>query len=316
MKKDSRIFIAGHNGLVGSSILLKLMDDEYTNLITLPRNFLDLTDTQQVNKFFREYEPEYVFLAAAKVGGILANSRYKGDFIYQNLMIQTNVIDAAFRHNTKKLLFLGSSCIYPKHSKIPIEESELLTGPLEPTNDAYAIAKIAGIKMCQAYREQHGFNAIALMPTNLYGPGDNFDPENSHVLPGLLRRFHEAKEKGADTVMCWGDGSPLREFLYIEDLADACVFLMKEYDSGDIINVGTGTDVTIKALTEMIAETVGFKGTIQWDITKPNGTHRKVLNTNKITELGWNPKIPLEEGIKITYDWYKQRESLQRNMRI
>lgn len=310
VKINSKIYVAGHNGLVGSSILRNLEKNGYFNLITVPHNRLDLTDTKSVNDFFMHYQPEYVFLAAAKVGGILANSKYKGDFIHQNLMIQTNVINAAFRKGTQKLLFLGSSCIYPKNSKTPIEETELLTGPLEPTNDAYAIAKIAGIKMCQSYREQYGFNTISLMPANLYGPGDNFDPENSHVLPGLLRRFHEAKENGTDTVMCWGDGSPLREFLYVDDLADACVFCMNQYNSGDIINVGTGTDVTIRALTEVVVDTVGYKGKIQWDTSKPNGTHRKVLNIDKITDLGWRPTISLEEGIEITYDWYKQRKFL------
>lgn len=314
MKTNSKIYIAGHNGLVGSAIFRHLRQRGYINLLTSPHNTLDLVDTKAVNEFFAYHEPEYVFLAAAKVGGILANSKYKGEFMYQNLMIQTNVIDAAYQHGTQKLLFLGSSCIYPKEAKTPITESSFMTGPLEPTNDAYSVAKIAGIKMCQAYREQYNFNAVSLMPTNLYGPGDNFHPENSHVLPGLIRRFHEAKKKNVELVTCWGDGSPLREFLYIDDLAEACYFCMENYNDGDIINVGTGTDIIIRDLAEMIKKIVGYQGYIEWDKTKPNGTHRKVLNVDKITQLGWKHQTPLYKGIQLTYDWYRNQNTMRGDM--
>lgn len=306
MNLDSKIYVAGHTGLVGSAIHRALVNKGYTNIITANSSTVDLRVSSRVEEFFSYHEPEYVFLAAAKVGGIMANSKYKADFIRDNLYIQTNVIASAYRNYTKKLLFLGSSCIYPKEAKTPILEASFMTGPLEPSNDAYAIAKIAGIKMCQSYREQYGFNAIALMPTNLYGPNDNFSPESSHVLPGLIRRFHEAKEKGHDTVMCWGDGSPLREFLHVDDLADACITSMLCYNDGQIINVGTGEDISIRTLAEMISHIVDYKGRIEWDKTKPNGTYRKVLNIDRIKSLGWSPKITLEEGIRSTYEWYKR----------
>jgi len=306
MKPDSRIYVAGHNGLVGSAITRNLISKGYRNIITKSRRQLNLINHKELELFFRETKPEYVFLAAAKVGGILANLDNKADFIYQNLMIQTNVIDTAHTFGVKKLLFLGSSCIYPKNTKTPIDESELMSGPLESSNDAYAIAKIAGIKMCQSYYEQYNFNAISLMPTNLYGPNDNFDSFSSHVLPALIGKFHEAKIKNISVVECWGTGMPLREFLHVDDLAEACHFCMMSYDSPEIINVGTGEDITIQTLAEMIADVVGFKGDIVWDKNKPDGTYRKVLNTNKIKNLGWSPKITLEEGIKTTYEWYKQ----------
>ena len=306
MKPDSRIYVAGHNGLVGSAITRNLISKGYRNIITKSRRQLNLINHKELELFFRETKPEYVFLAAAKVGGILANLDNKADFIYQNLMIQTNVIDTAHTFGVKKLLFLGSSCIYPKNTKTPIDESELMSGPLESSNDAYAIAKIAGIKMCQSYYEQYNFNAISLMPTNLYGPNDNFDSFSSHVLPALIGKFHVAKIKNISVVECWGTGMPLREFLHVDDLAEACHFCMMSYDSPEIINVGTGEDITIQTLAEMIADVVGFKGDIVWDKNKPDGTYRKVLNTNKIKNLGWFPKITLEEGIKTTYEWYKQ----------
>lgn len=306
MNLDSKIYVAGHTGLVGSAIHRTLINKGYKNIITATSSTVDLRVSSRVEEFFSYHEPEYVFLAAARVGGILANSKYKADFIHDNLYIQTNIISSAYRNYTKKLLFLGSSCIYPKEAKVPIQEASFMTGPLEPTNDAYAIAKIAGIKLCQSYREQHGFNAIALMPTNLYGPNDNFSPENSHVLPGLIRRFHEAKGNNAEVVMCWGDGSPLREFLHVDDLAEACITCMIDYNSGDIINVGTGQDISIRELSEMIADIVGYKGRIEWDTSKPNGTYRKVLNIDRVKSLGWAPKITLEEGIRTTYEWYKR----------
>ena len=306
MKPDSRIYVAGHNGLVGSAITRNLISKGYRNIITKSRRQLNLINHKELELFFRETKPEYVFLAAAKVGGILANLDNKADFIYQNLMIQTNVIDTAHTFGVKKLLFLGSSCIYPKNTKTPIDESELMSGPLESSNDAYAIAKIAGIKMCQSYYEQYNFNAISLMPTNIYGPNDNFDSFSSHVLPALIGKFHVAKIKNISVVECWGTGMPLREFLHVDDLAEACHFCMMSYDSPEIINVGTGEDITIQTLAEMIADVVGFKGDIVWDKNKPDGTYRKVLNTNKIKNLGWFPKITLEEGIKTTYEWYKQ----------
>jgi GDP-L-fucose synthase len=273
----------------------------YTNILSTPSSHFDLRRQEDVERFFKTNEPEYVYLAAAKVGGIGANKDYPGHFIYDNLMIQSNIIHAARKFGVKKLLFLGSSCIYPKMCEQPIKEEYLMTGPLEPTNDAYAIAKIAGIKMCQAYRTQYGFNAISLMPTNLYGPNDNFDLETSHVLPALIRKFHEAN----DEVTLWGDGSAMREFLHVDDLAEACFACMKDYNESDPINVGTGEDVTIGELSDIIADIVGFRGKTIWDTNKPNGTPRKVLNVDKIKSLGWEPKIGLEEGIKSTYEWYK-----------
>ena len=301
MDSESRVYVAGNTGLVGSAIVRMLHWKGYTNILSSPSKSWDLRNQMDVERFFRVNEPEYVYLAAAKVGGIGANAYYPGHFIYDNLMIQTNVIHAARKFGVKKLLFLGSSCIYPKFAEQPITEDQLLGGYLEPSNDSYAIAKIAGIKMCQAYRKQYGFNAISLMPTNLYGPNDNYDLDSSHVLAAMIRKFHEAKDK----VTLWGDGSAMREFLYVDDLAEAAFKCMLRYDSEDIINVGTGKDITIKDLAETIADVVGFKGEIEWDTSKPNGTPRKVLNVDKIESLGWEPKVTLREGIKKTYELYK-----------
>ena len=307
MDNDSKIFVAGHNGLVGSAIVRNLESNGHTNIITRTRAELDLTDTVAVKKFFMEEKPEYVFLAAAKVGGIGGNSDYPADFIYQNLMIQSNIIHSAYVSGVKKLLFLGSSCIYPKFAEIPIAEDQLLSGYLEPSNDSYAIAKIAGIKMCQAYRKQFGFNAVAVMPTNLYGPNDNFDHNYGHVLPSLIAKFHGSKEKSEHWVVkLWGDGSPKREFLHVDDLAEALYIVMDRYDDEEIINVGTGEDITIKELAEMIVEVTGYENEYEWDTSKPNGTLRKVLNVDKVKSLGWEPKIELKEGLKSTYEWYKE----------
>ena len=302
MDSESRVYVAGNTGLVGSAIVRTLHWKGYTNILSSPSHHWDLRNQMDVERFFRVNEPEYVYLAAAKVGGIGANAYYPGHFIYDNLMIQTNVIHAARKFGVKKLLFLGSSCIYPKFAEQPITEDQLLGGHLEPSNDSYAIAKIAGIKMCQAYRKQYGFNAISLMPTNLYGPNDNYDLDSSHVLPAMIRKFHEAKDK----VTLWGDGSAMREFLYVDDLAEAAFKCMVSYDSEEIINVGTGKDITIKELATTIADVVGFKGEIVWDTSKPNGTPRKVLNVDKIKSLGWEPKVGLREGIKKTYELYKE----------
>ena len=302
MDSESRVYVAGNTGLVGSAIVRTLHWKGYTNILSSPSHHWDLRNQMDVERFFRVNEPEYVYLAAAKVGGIGANAYYPGHFIYDNLMIQTNVIHAARKFGVKKLLFLGSSCIYPKFAEQPITEDQLLGGHLEPSNDSYAIAKIAGIKMCQAYRKQYGFNAISLMPTNLYGPNDNYDLDSSHVLPAMIRKFHEAKDK----VTLWGDGSAMREFLYVDDLAEAAFKCMVDYDSEEIINVGTGKDITIKELATTIADVVGFKGDIVWDTSKPNGTPRKVLNIDKIKSLGWEPKVGLREGIEKTYELYKE----------
>ena len=304
MDSESRVYVAGNTGLVGSAIVRMLHRKGYTNILSSPSSYWDLRRQDDVGRFFQVNQPEYVYLAAAKVGGIGANRDYPAHFIYDNLMIQSNIINAARKFGVKKLLFLGSSCIYPKMCEQPIKEEYLMTGPLEPTNDAYAIAKIAGIKMCQAYRKQYGFNAISLMPTNLYGPNDNFDRETSHVLPALIGKFSDAKKNGDVSVTCWGDGSAMREFLHVDDLAEACFTCMKYYDSPEPINIGTGEDVTIKQLAETIAKTVGYDELINWDTSKPNGTPRKVLNVDKIKTLGWEPKIGLEEGIKSTYEWY------------
>ena len=307
MDSNSKIFVAGHNGLVGSAIVRNLKEKGFTNIITVDREKLDLRRTLEVNMFFNTEEPDYVFLAAAKVGGIGANSEYPAEFIHDNLMIQTNVIDSAYRCGVKKLVFLGSSCIYPKFPKMPITEDQLLEGQLEGSNDAYAIAKIAGIKMCQAYRKQYGFNAISVMPTNLYGPNDNFDHNTSHVLPALISKFDGSLEKSKHWVVkLWGDGSPKREFLHVDDLAEALVVCMDKYDSDDIINIGTGEDVTIKELAETIVDVVGYKNDYEWDTSKPNGTPRKVLNVDKMKSLGWEPKISLRDGIESTYAWYKE----------
>ena len=307
MDRGSRIYVAGHRGLVGSALVRRLQAEGFGEVITRDREELDLTDQRAVEDFFARERPEYVFLAAARVGGILANSRYPADFIRENLLIQTHVIDAAYRYGVKKLLFLGSSCIYPKHAPQPMKEEYLLTGPLEPTNEAYAVAKIAGLKMVQYYRRQYGFNGISLMPTNLYGPGDRFDPEQSHVIPALLRRFHEAKERGDGEVVVWGTGTPRREFLYVDDLADAAVFLMGRYDEEMWINVGVGEDITIQELAEMVKEIVGFRGRIVYDPSKPDGTPRKLLDVSRLFALGWRPRVSLREGLERTYRWYLEQ---------
>ncbi len=304
MEKTARIFVAGHRGLVGSAILRALESAGYTNIIKRERNELDLLDQKAVADFFATEKPEYVFDAAAKVGGILSNKEHPAEFIYQNLAIQNNIIHSAYQSGVKKLVFLGSSCIYPKLAPQPIKEEYLLTGPLESSNDAYAIAKIAGIMMCQSYNKQYGTNYISLMPTNLYGPNDNFDLESSHVLPALIRKFHEAKINNSPTVSLWGTGSPMREFLHVDDLADAAVHLMNTYDGSEIVNVGTGEDVTIKELAELIRATVGYKGELVWDTDKPDGTPRKLLDVSKLHSLGWKHKTALMDGIKNTYGWY------------
>jgi len=306
MDSESRVYVAGNTGLVGSAIVRMLHWKGYTNILSSPSSHWDLRNQSDVERFFRVNEPEYVYLAAAKVGGIGANADYPGHFIYDNLMIQTNVIHAARKYGVKKLLFLGSSCIYPKFAKQPITEDQLLTGPLEGSNDAYAVAKIAGIKMCKAYRKQYGFNSICLMPTNLYGPNDNYDLDSSHVLPALIRRFYEAAMLRHGKVTLWGDGSALREFLHVDDLAEAAFTCMKDYDSDEIINVGTGKDISIKELAMTVADVISYKGDIEWDTSKPNGTPRKVLNVDKIKALGWEPKIELKEGIQKTYQLYKE----------
>tara|TARA_B100001079_G_scaffold252172_1_gene245103 strand:+ start:245 stop:1186 length:942 start_codon:yes stop_codon:yes gene_type:complete len=307
MDSKSKVFVAGHNGLVGSAIIRNLKSKHYENIYWIRRENCDLTNKIQVDAYFEQSKPEYVFLAAAKVGGIGANNDYPAEFIYDNLMIQSNIIDAAYRNGVKKLVFLGSSCIYPKMAKQPISEDALMTGPLEPTNDAYATAKIAGIRMCRAYRQQYGFNAISLMPTNLYGPNDNFDHNTSHVLPAMISKFDGSLDKSEHwEVELWGDGTPKREFLHVDDLAEACVKCMQDYDEPEPINVGTGEDVTIKELAETIADVVGYKNNIKWNTDKPNGTPRKVLNVDKIKSLGWEPKITLREGIESTYTWYKE----------
>lgn len=306
MDSDSKVFVAGNRGLVGSAIVRNLIAKGYKNIYSAPRTHFDLRDQNDVEKYFEVNRPEYVILAAAKVGGIKSNIDHPVQFIRDNLQIQTNVIDASYRHGVKKLLFLGSSCIYPKLATQPISEDQLMTGPLEPTNDNYAIAKIAGIKMCQAYYAQYGFNAISVMPTNLYGPNDSFDLDNGHVLPALIRRFHEAKESNSPSIKCWGDGSAMREFLHVDDLAEACYRCMISYDSPEILNIGTGKDITIKELTELISNIIEYDGKIEWDVSKPNGTPRKVLNVDKIKSIGWSPKIGIRQGICETYEWYKE----------
>lgn len=304
MEKDARIYVAGHRGLVGSAIVRALRARGHTNLLVRTSAELDLRRQAAVEGFFADEKPDYVFLAAAKVGGILANDTYPADFIRDNLQIQVNIIDAACRSGARKLCFLGSSCIYPKFAPQPMREEHLLTGALEPTNEWYAIAKIAGIKMCQAYRRQYGFSAISVMPTNLYGPGDNFDLAKSHVLPALLRKFHEAKLAGAPEVVVWGTGTPRREFLHVDDMADACVHLMEAYDGEDIVNVGVGEDVSIAELAAMVGQAVGYTGNIVYDASKPDGTPRKLLDVSKLTATGWRARIGLAEGIAETYAWY------------
>jgi len=308
LQPDSRIFVAGHRGLVGAAITRKLESMGCRGLLLRTHGELDLRDQQAVNHFFAREKPEFVFLAAAKVGGILANATYPAEFLYDNLAIQTNVIHAAWKHGARKLVFLGSSCIYPKFAPQPIREEALLTGPLEPTNEAYAIAKIAGLKMCEFYGRQHGFPAISVMPTNLYGPGDNFDLEKSHVLPALIRRFHEARLRGAAEVTLWGTGSPRREFLHVDDLASAVCFLIEHYDGLEPLNVGTGEDQTIAELARMVARIVGYSGEISYDASKPDGTPRKLLDVSRIHALGWRARIPLEAGIASTHEWYCAQE--------
>ncbi|MDI9388276.1 MAG: GDP-L-fucose synthase [Synergistota bacterium] len=298
------IFVAGHRGLVGSAIVRRLERGGYRNLILATRSELDLTDQAAVRSFFEARRPDRVILAAAKVGGIMANSTCPADFIHQNLAIEVNVIHQAWLSGVKKLLFLGSSCIYPRMAPQPIKEESLLTSALEPTNEAYAIAKIAGLKMCEYYNRQHGARFVSAMPTNLYGPGDNFDLETSHVLPAMMRKFHEAKERGDRTVTLWGSGTPRREFLYVDDLADACVFLMENYEGAEFVNVGTGTDVTIRELAELVRRTTGFGGEVVWDGTKPDGTPRKLLDVSRMKALGWSASVGLEEGLERTYEWY------------
>ncbi len=310
MEKESKIYVAGHRGMVGSAIVRKLTSLGYTNLLTRTSAELDLRNQQQVADFFEVEKPEYVFLAAAKVGGIVANNTYRADFLYENLAIQNNIIHNSYLNKVKKLMFLGSSCIYPKLAPQPLKESYLLSGYLEPTNEPYAIAKIAGIKMCEAYRAQYGCNFISVMPTNLYGTNDNYDLVNSHVLPAMIRKFHEAKEKSAPEMTLWGTGSPMREFLHADDLAEACLFLMENYNESELVNIGTGEDVTIKNLAALVKQIVGFKGEIIWDISKPDGTPRKLMDVSKLHGLGWHHKIALEDGIKLAYqDFLKLTEA-------
>ena len=304
MNKDARIYVAGHRGLVGAALVRRLQAHGYQSLITATSKELDLRDQMAVREFFSDHKPDYVFLAAARVGGILANDTYPADFIYDNLMIEVNIIESAYRHGVEKLLFLGSTCIYPRLAPQPIKEEYLLTGPLEPTNEWYAVAKIAGIKLCQAYRKQYGVQFFSAMPTNLYGPGDNFDLEKSHVMPALIRKFHDAKIAGAPTVTVWGTGTPLREFLHVDDCARACLFLMENYEGADIVNIGTGSDITIKSLAELVKDVVGYTGEIVFDTSKPDGTPRKLIDTSRIRALGWQPEISLRDGIADAYQWF------------
>ena len=304
MEKDALIYVAGHRGLVGGAIVQALNRQGYANLLTTTRQELDLRDQAAVQRFYRQYSPQYVIVAAAKVGGILANDSYPADFIYDNLMIEANLIHGAYVSGVKKLLFLGSTCIYPKLAPQPLKEEYLLTGPLEPTNEWYAVAKIAGIKLCQAYHAQHGCRFISAMPTNLYGPGDNFDLYNSHVLPALIRKFHEAKVNGLPGVSVWGSGRPRREFCYVDDCANACVYLMEHYDDPGVINIGVGEDLTIADLAKKVKSTVGYNGDIVFDSTKPDGTPRKLVDVGRIFALGWRPQVSLDDGIAQTYQWY------------
>ena len=307
MNKDSKIFVAGHRGMVGSAIFQELSRNGYTNIITRTHSELDLTRQSEVESFFAEEKPEYVFLAAAKVGGIAANSAALADFMYYNMMIEMNVIHSAFSNGCKKLEFLGSSCIYPRMCPQPIKEEYLLSGYLEKTNEAYALAKISGLKYCEYLNTQYGTDYISVMPCNLYGPNDNYHPEHSHVMPALIRRFHEAKISGADSVTCWGDGSPLREFLYVDDLAELCVFLMNNYSGNETVNAGSGKEITIKDLTSLVAEIVGYSGKILWDKSKPNGTPRKIMDVSKAASLGWKARTSLRDGIRLAYEDFKKR---------
>ncbi len=312
MEKQAKIYVAGHRGMVGSAIVRKLQSLGYTNLLLKTSAELDLRDQVKVAEFFATEKPDYVFLAAAKVGGIVANNTYRADFLYENLAIQNNIIHSSFVNKVKKLQFLGSSCIYPKLAPQPLKESYLLSGYLEETNEPYAIAKIAGIKMCEAYRAQYGCDFISVMPTNLYGPNDNYDLENSHVLPAMIRKFHEAKERGDASMTLWGSGAPMREFLHADDLAEACVYLMETYSDAELVNIGTGIDVTIKELAETVKEIVGFSGVIQWDRTRPDGTPRKLMDVSKLHSLGWKHKIELKEGISLAYQDFLTNVSIRK----
>ncbi|MCH5247003.1 MAG: GDP-L-fucose synthase [Muribaculaceae bacterium] len=307
MKKNSKIYVAGHRGMVGSAIVRELQRQGYDNIVTRTHSELDLTDQKAVEEFFREEKPEYVFLAAAKVGGIEANNTQPADFMWENMTMEMNVIHSAWKNGVKKLEFLGSSCIYPRLAPQPMKEDCLLTSALEPTNEAYALAKISGLKYCEYLNRQYGTDFISVMPTNLYGPNDNYHPTHSHVLPALIRRFHEAKVNGSSEVVCWGDGSPLREFMYVDDLASLCVFLMNNYSGNETVNAGTGKEITIKELSELVAKTVGFKGEIKWDTTKPNGTPRKLLDVSKARRLGWTATVDLPEGIRLAYNDFLSR---------
>ena len=310
MQKDAKIYVAGHRGMVGSAIVRELQSQGYTNIITRTHQELDLTRQAEVEAFFAQEKPEYVFLAAAKVGGIIANQSALADFMYDNMMLEMNVIHAAWKNGCKKLLFLGSSCIYPRLAPQPMPESCLLTGELEKTNEAYALAKISGLKYCEFLNKQYGTDYISVMPTNLYGPNDNYHPTHSHVLPALIRRFHEAKEAGLTSVTCWGDGSPLREFLYVDDLANLCVFLINNYSGDETVNAGTGKELSIKELTELVAETVGYQGEILWDTSKPNGTPRKLLDVSKAERLGWKYRTELKEGIRLAYQDFLNKHKI------
>jgi GDP-L-fucose synthase len=312
LEKQAKIYVAGHRGMVGSAIVRKLQKEGYMNLVLKTSAELDLRDQVKVADFFAAEKPDYVFLAAAKVGGIVANNTYRADFLYENLAIQNNIIHSSFVNKVKKLQFLGSSCIYPKLAPQPLKESYLLSGYLEETNEPYAIAKIAGIKMCEAYRAQYGCDFISVMPTNLYGPNDNYDLENSHVLPAMIRKFQEAKERGDASMTLWGTGSPMREFLHADDLAEACVYLMETYSDAELVNIGTGIDVTIKELAETVKEIVGFTGTIDWDSTRPDGTPRKLMDVSKLHSLGWNHKIELKEGISLAYQDFLTNVSIRK----
>ena len=311
MNLQSKIYVAGHRGMVGSAIVRQLQKQGYNNLILRTHSQLNLTRQHEVESFFAAEKPEYVFLAAAKVGGIVANNSAPADFMYQNMMIEMNVIHSAWRNGCKKILFLGSSCIYPRLAPQPMRENCLLTSALEPTNEAYALAKISGLKYCEYLNRQYGTDYISVMPTNLYGPNDNYHPENSHVLPALIRRFHEAKINGLQTVICWGDGTPLREFLYVDDLADLCLLLMNTYSGNETVNAGTGKEITIKDLTQTVARIIGYKGQIEWDTTRPNGTPRKLLDISKAQSMGWNPATSLEEGIRLAYMDFLQQNNIR-----